>query len=393
MRDCKIVKLKDVISTKIQNGFSPLCQEEYSGSWVLSLGALTGYSFDSSQIKAVSSSVNMPEEYRLKNNDILISRSNTLDKVGRCGVYHGEIENCYYPDLMMRFRANEDIVLTKYLEIVLQSNFGRKYFQERAAGTSVSMMKINKKILEDFSFSLPTIFEQNKIIEIAQEWDSVIEKIEKLLSKKENMFDGISQRIFRNYGKKHRIQEYLSIRNEKCIPNDTIPLYSLTIEDGVTPKSDRYDREALVKDTDEKEYKIVYPGDIVFNPANLRWGAIARSNEIKKVAVSPIYEVLRLDASKINSDYLTFLLTSKDKIRYYSTKTEGTLVERMAVKVDAFLNFEIEIEEDIEKQKAAAEVLSTLKKEIILLRQQLEQYKLQKQGLMQKLLTGEWRVK
>lgn len=393
MRDCKIVKLKDVISTKIQNGFSPLCQEECSGSWVLSLGALTGYSFDSSQIKAVSSSVNMPEEYRLKNNDILVSRSNTLDKVGRCGVYHGEIENCYYPDLMMRFRANEDIVLTKYLEIVLQSNFGRKYFQERAAGTSVSMMKINKKILEDFSFSLPTIYEQKKIIEIAQEWDSVIEKIEKLLSKKENMFDGISQKIYRKAGKKHKIQEYLSIRNEKCIPNDTIPLYSLTIEDGVTPKSDRYDREALVKDTDEKEYKIVYPGDIVFNPANLRWGAIARSNETKKVAVSPIYEVLRLDASKINLDYLTFLLTSKDKIRYYSTKTEGTLVERMAVKVDAFLNFEIEIEEDIEKQKAAAEVLSTLKKEIILLRQQLEQYKLQKQGLMQKLLTGEWRVK
>ncbi len=393
MRDCKIVKLKDVISTKIQNGFSPLCQEECSGSWVLSLGALTGYSFDSSQIKAVSSSVNMPEEYRLKNNDILVSRSNTLDKVGRCGVYHGEIENCYYPDLMMRFRANEDIVLTKYLEIVLQSNFGRKYFQERAAGTSVSMMKINKKILEDFSFSLPTIFEQKKIIEIAQEWDSVIEKIEKLLSKKENMFDGISQKIYRKAGMKHKIQEYLSIRNEKCIPDDTIPLYSLTIEDGVTPKSDRYDREALVKDTDEKEYKIVYPGDIVFNPANLRWGALARSNELKKVAVSPIYEVLRLDASKINSDYLTFLLTSKDKIRYYSTKTEGTLVERMAVKVDAFLNFEIEIEEDIEKQKAAAEVLSTLKKEIILLRKQLEQYKLQKQGLMQKLLTGEWRVK
>ena len=393
MRDCRVVKLKDVISTKIQNGFSPLCQEEYSGSWVLSLGALTGYSFDSTQVKAVSSSVKMTEEYKLKNNDILVSRSNTLDKVGRCGVFHGEIENCFYPDLMMRFRADENVVLTKYLEIVLQSSFGRKYFQERAAGTSVSMMKINKKILEDFSFSLPTLDEQKKIIEISQGWDSAIEKTEKLISEKEKIFDGISQKIFRKSGKKHKIREYLSVRNEKCIPDDAISLYSLTIEEGVTPKSDRYDREALVKDTDKKEYKIVYPGDIVFNPANLRWGAIARSNETKKVAVSPIYEVLSLDASKINSDYLTFLLTSKDKIRYYSTKTEGTLVERMAVKVDVFLNFEIEIEEDSEKQKAAAEVLSSLKEEIILLRKQLEQYKLQKQGLMQKLLTGEWRVK
>lgn len=389
----RAVKLKDVISTKIQNGYSPLCQKDFSGAWVLSLGALTGYSFDSSQIKAVSSSVKIPEEYRLKNNDILVSRSNTLDKVGRCGVFHGEIENCFYPDLMMRFRANETLVLTKYLETVLQSQFGRKYFQERAAGTSVSMMKINKKILEDFSFPLPSLNEQEKIIEITQIWDSAIEKTEKLISEKEKMFNGISQKIFRKAGIKHKISEFLTIRNEKCIPDNSTPLYSLTIEDGVTPKSDRYDREALVKDSEEKEYKVVYPGDIVFNPANLRWGAIARSNETKRVAVSPIYEVLQLDSSKINSDYLTFLLTSKDKIRYYATKTEGTLVERMAVKVDVFLNFQIEIEEDNEKQKAVSEVLTTLIREISLLKKQLEQYKLQKQGLMQKLLTGEWRVR
>ena len=176
MRENKVVKLKDVISTKIQNGYSPLCQEDSSGVWVLSLGALTGYSFDSSQIKAVSSSEKMPEEYRLKDNDILVSRSNTLDKVGRCGVFHGEIDNCFYPDLMMRFRADEKIVLTKYLETVLQSEFARKYFQERAAGTSVSMMKINKKILEDFSFSLPSLKEQEKIIKITLVWDSAIEK-------------------------------------------------------------------------------------------------------------------------------------------------------------------------------------------------------------------------
>ena len=393
MSNNRAVKLKDVISTKIQNGYSPLCQEDFSGAWVLSLGALTGYSFDSSQIKAVSSSVKIPEEYRLKNNDILVSRSNTLDKVGRCGVFHGEIENCFYPDLMMRFRANESLVLTKYLETVLQSQFGRKYFQERAAGTSVSMMKINKKILEDFSFPLPSLNEQEKIIEITQIWDSAIEKTEKLISEKEKMFNGISQKIFRKAGIKHKISKFLTIRNEKCIPDDSTPLYSLTIEDGVTPKSDRYDREALVKDSEEKEYKVVYPGDIVFNPANLRWGAIARSNETKKVAVSPIYEVLQLDSSKINSDYLTFLLTSKDKIRYYATKTEGTLVERMAVKVDVFLNFQIEIEEDNENQKTVSEVLTTLIREISLLKKQLEQYKLQKQGLMQKLLTGEWRVK
>lgn len=298
-------------------------------------------------------------------------------------------EDCLCSADMYPFSCTEQIN-SKYLQTLLLSKQFTDYANSCSARTGIP--KINRDDIALFFCKIPPIPEQEKIAETLSIWDSAIEKTEKLISEKDKMFNGVSQKIFRKCGNKHKISDYLSIRNEKCIPDDTIPLYSLTIEDGVTPKSDRYDREALVKDIDEKEYKVVYPGDIVFNPANLRWGAIARSNETNKVAVSPIYEVFSLDTSKIDSDYLTFLLTSKDKIQYYSTKTEGTLVERMAVKVDMFLNFEIEIEEDCETQKKSAEVLLALKKEIALLKKQLEQYKLQKQGLMQKLLTGEWRV-
>ena len=47
----------------------------------------------------------------------------------------------------------------------------------------------------------------------------------------------------------------------------------------------------------------------------------------------------------------------------------------------------------LEKQKQIAETLSTAQQEIDLLKHLAEKYKTQKQGLMQKLLTGEWRVK
>ncbi len=299
-------------------------------------------------------------------------------------------EDCLCSADMYPFSCTEQIN-SKYLQTLLLSKQFTDYANSCSARTGIP--KINRDDIALFFCKIPPIPEQEKIAETLSIWDSAIQKTEKLISEKEKMFNGISQKIFRKASIKHKISEFLTIRNEKCIPDDSTPLYSLTIENGVTPKSDRYDREALVKDSEEKEYKVVYPGDIVFNPANLRWGAIARSNETKKVTVSPIYEVLQLDSSKINSDYLTFLLTSKDKIRYYATKTEGTLVERMAVKVDVFLNFQIEIEEDNENQKTVSEVLTTLIREISLLKKQLEQYKLQKQGLMQKLLTGEWRVR
>jgi len=44
-------------------------------------------------------------------------------------------------------------------------------------------------------------------------------------------------------------------------------------------------------------------------------------------------------------------------------------------------------------QKEIAETLNAARQEIDLLKRQIEGYRKQKRGLMQKLLTGEWRVK
>lgn len=371
----RAVKLKDVISTKIQNGYSPLCQEDFSGAWVLSLGALTGYSFDSSQIKAVSSSVKIPEEYRLKNNDILVSRSNTLDKVGRCGVFHGEIENCFYPDLMMRFRANETLVLTKYLETVLQSQFGRKYFQERAAGTSVSMMKINKKILEDFSFPLPSIEEQNKIIEILSTWDSAIEKTEKLISEKEKMFNFILKKIFTKKGTTCYLKKIVNINKGKQLNKEYM------ISDGTVPVLNG---------------GISYSGFTNF--ANTKRNTIAISEGGNSCGyVNFVSEdfwagghcyTLELKDKEVKTKFLYWMLKSKEKDIMKLRVGSGL----PNIQQNDLSNLIIEIYNKNDQVKII-DVLDCQQLEISLLKKQLEQYKLQKQGLMQKLLTGEWRVK
>ena len=47
----------------------------------------------------------------------------------------------------------------------------------------------------------------------------------------------------------------------------------------------------------------------------------------------------------------------------------------------------------IEEQERIAETLSSAQQEIDLLKQLVEKYKTQKRGLMQKMLTGQWRIK
>lgn len=47
----------------------------------------------------------------------------------------------------------------------------------------------------------------------------------------------------------------------------------------------------------------------------------------------------------------------------------------------------------IEEQERIAHTLNTAQREINLLKKLVEQYRMQKRGLMQKLLSGQWHVK
>lgn len=395
----QIESLGALLEGSPKNGYSPNCPEEPTGKWVLGLGALTGDGLDLSQVKPAPISDILVDRFQVHPGDFLISRSNTLDKVGRSALYRGGIDNCSYPDLMMRFRVTSSRVDLDYLDAYLRSERVMKHIQRSATGTSGSMKKINQAIVEDIPVILPSLSEQRQIAAILATWDAAIKKSERLIAAKRHLLHGLYQLLFglsshfRTGWCSYQLAELLTPRNERAIPSDVLPLYSLTIEEGVTPKTERYDREFLVKDANVKQYAVVYPDDIVFNPANLRWGAIARAKIDRNVVVSPIYEVLQIHKEKVNASLLEHVLTCPRQIAYFATKTEGTLIERMAVKLDVFLHSKIYLPIRKEDQDAIAALLDNATREIQLQNSILCALKKQKYGLMQKLLTRTWRVK
>lgn len=293
-------------------------------------------------------------------------------------------------------KPKRDILSAEYLQQYLNSPLSKRYFWSITSGIAVKHLHLVD--LRKMPINLPSLAVQAQITGALGIWDNAIEKTEALIAAKEKQFEWLCQTYFKpgnstNSGwEKHKIASFVTVRNEKEVPSEEVPLYSLTIENGVTAKTDRYNREFLVIDKGGKKYKAVHPKDIVFNPANLRWGAIARSEVEHKVVLSPIYEVLKVDENKIDSDFLTHALTCSRQIAIFATMVEGTLVERMAVKNDTFLSCHIYVPSSKEKQKEIAHVLNLSKQEISLLKNTLEQYRSQKRGLMQKLLTGEWQV-
>lgn len=158
------VPLGKVLEKSPDSGVSAPPQATETGHWVLALNALTEMGYLPGQLKPVE-----PTEIMLSallyRGDLLISRSNTLDRVGFVGIYNGENEGfASFPDTMMRLCCCSDIVLPEYLELYFQSATARSQITSIAAGTSASMKKINKANLQNLSIIIPPLDEQRQVI-------------------------------------------------------------------------------------------------------------------------------------------------------------------------------------------------------------------------------------
>lgn len=166
------------------------------------------------------------------------------------------------------------------------------------------------------------------------------------------------------------------------------PLYSLTIEEGITAKTERYERSHLVKK--DNAYKIVCPNDFAYNPMNVRFGAVARHKGTNKVSVSGYYDIF---TTRLTSDlsFMDSFLISNKMIAYYNKVSIGSLIEKQRVHFSQFMDFCLPIPSENERQKIA-EILSAHDKTIALKEKLIEEKKRQKKALMQHLLTGKKRV-
>lgn len=159
------------------------------------------------------------------------------------------------------------------------------------------------------------------------------------------------------------------------------PLYSLTIEDGITAKTERYERSHLVKK--ENSYKVVRPNDYAYNPMNIRFGAVARHKGDIPVAVSGYYDIF----TTVHESDLVFMdsfLTYGPMITYYNKVSTGSLVEKQRVHFSDFLEFSLALP-PLEERKKIAEILSTQDKAIELQERKIEELKRFKKGCLEKM--------
>ena len=184
--------------------------------------------------------------------------------------------------------------------------------------------------------------------------------------------------------------DFFITHSEKTSDRDSYPLYSLTIESGVQPKTERYEREFLVKKEGDN-YKIVPPNAFVYNPMNLRFGALKVNHEKFSVSVSGYYNVFSLKDDSALAFWENYLVTH-GMLNYYFSIATGSLIEKLRVHYSQFMRIKKAVPSLPEQQKIA-EFLVAIGTVIEKQKETVSAWEERKKGVMQKLFSQEVRFK
>lgn len=146
----------------------------------------------------------------------------------------------------------------------------------------------------------------------------------------------------------HELGEVLTERKILQKISDDAPILAFASGQGVIDRSERKsnNRDHLTLDQTNKIYKLTEYNDIVYNPSNLKYGAIDRNKHGRGV-ISPIYVTFTTEEQP---SFIELIVKSeKFKLRALQYE-EGTVVKRQSVKPENLLSLDVKISPYREEQ-------------------------------------------
>ena len=298
-------------------------------------------------------------------------------------------EDVAVPNVFICFALNQKRCNNIFYEQLFKNNtHGKELFKYINSGVrNDGLLNLNDNNFYKTKLVLPPLKEQEKIAEVLSCWDDGIEVLEKLLEKKQLHKKALEQMLF-NEKKSWQLLRFDSIFKDYCKKNcPDERLLSATQENGVIPR-DMLNGKVMSPDGTLSGYKLIDIGDFVISLRSFQ-GGIEYSNY--RGILSPAYTVLK-SIMEINKDFYKYFFKSYRFIEKYLSISVIGIRDGKQISYSDLSSVKIQYP-PIDEQQKIAKVLNNCDEEIRLLDKKLEMLKLQKKGLMQKLLTGEIRVK
>lgn len=339
------------------------------------------------------------------------------DQLIACNIFPGEIilskmgdpvaRACFIPNGEDRYLMGSDGIRLVVNKETFDSKFVLEYinysiFRNLAIrhSTGSTRSRIGLTDLKKLPFICPPLPEQQKIAQILATWDVAINKQEALITQKQEQKKGLMQQLLT--GKKRFAgftDEWEEIRLKDVGKVYTGGTPSTNIDDywngtitWYTPteitKAGKYVSDSKRKITEiglAESSAQLFPKNTIVVCTRATIGELSISE--KPATTNQGFK--SICPNKNHCTEFIYYKLSVEKKRFISKSSGSTFLE---LSTTDFKNFKILVP-SLKEQQKIAEVLTAADNEITALKQQLQQLKTQKQGLMQQLLTGKISVK
>lgn len=346
--------------------------------------------------------------YVLQQGDIVFSRVGSVD---RNSLIKKSEEGWLFLGRLLRVRPIGTNLDTAFLSAFFHLSSFKHYVRSIAVGGT--MRCLNTSLLSQISIPFPKSAEQKKIAEILSAWDRAIEQTRELIAAKKLLKKGLMQQLltgrmrFPEFGTKNtrtgsrfyylpnswgnpRISE---IAREVIVRNSKRTKYtvlSCSKYDGFVNSLEYFGKKVYSEDT--SNYKVIKRGQFGYPSNHVEEGSIGLLEHVSVGVVSPIYTIFEVVHEKAHAPYLYSLFKTETFRHIFNVSTNASVDRRGSLRWKEFSRIRVPLP-SIKEQRRIIETLAVCDKELEILTNKKKALLKQKKGLMQKLLTGEVRVK
>jgi len=393
----KVVRLGDVFEKSF---YGTSKTTSINGKYpVLRMGNMQNGTLDLRDLVYIDLEENEFEKYRLHKGDILLNRTNSHSLVDKVSLF--DLDGDYLTaSYLVAFRPNLKVLNPTFSNNLLNTI----RYQEKIrtiATKGVSQSNINPTSFKNIiKIPLPPLDEQKKIAEILSTWDEAINLTINLIESKKQFKKALMQNLltakirfpqFKDEWKETKLGKIL--KEHKIKSDNKSEVFSVSVHKGIINQIEHLGRSFSAEDT--SNYNLVKPFDLVYTKSptgDFPFGIIKQNLNPFNVIVSPLYGVFE-SINKFLGTLLHYFFESSIRTNnYLKPIIQKGAKNTINISNDTFLSKSILVPINLNEQQKIAEVLTACDDEINLLNLKLENLKKQKQGLMQKLLSGKVRI-
>jgi len=297
---------------------------------------------------------------------------------------------------------NQHFVTADYLCLYINSPYGKRQFSQSEAGGA--QKNVNASMLSRLHVPLPPLPEQKNIASILSAWDAAIEKTGDLVAAKRKQSKALMRQVLT--GKRRlpgfagrwaptRLSALVSRIKETADEPQKYPVLSITAGTGFVSQADKFSRVIAGKHIEN--YVLLRRGEFSYNKGNsYRYpqGCVYQLHEYDEGLVPSVFYSFRVKPKRVHDAFLKhYFIAGLHNAQLYRWINTGVRNNGLLnLNASDFFNIQIDLP-DLKEQRAIAAVLDTADREIAALEAKLKALQRQKKGLMQRLLTGQVRVK